>query len=146
MNTKNTGTRNIAAKNFIKNFMLCGLIGWCNECFWTGMCSIMKHKDRMLPCRTSVWMFPIYGMAAVLSPLSRFLGHANTLLRGTVYTVCIFVMEFASGSLLKKLHACPWDYSNAKLNIRGVIRLDYAPVWFGLGLLYEKVLSRKSRI
>lgn len=88
-------------------------------------------------------MFPIYGMAAVVSPLSKFLSKANTFVRGTIYTVCIFLMEFLSGSFLKKHHMCPWDYSKAKFNIKGVIRLDYAPVWFALGLLYEKVLRRQ---
>lgn len=36
----------------------------------------------------------------------------------------------------------PWDYSHARLNVKGVIRLDYAPVWFLTGLLYEKLLNK----
>ncbi len=83
----------------------------------------------------------------MLSPISTWISGANTLIRGGVYTICIFAVEFLSGSFLKKLHVCPWDYSKAKLNIRGVIRLDYAPAWFALGLLYEKVLvGRKAGI
>ena len=140
INVKNT-------KKFLKDFLLCGLIGWCNECFWTGLSSLKEHKDKRLLCQTSVWMFPIYGMAAMLSPISTWISGANTLIRGGVYTICIFAVEFLSGSFLKKLHVCPWDYSKAKLNIRGVIRLDYAPAWFALGLLYEKVLvGRKAGI
>lgn len=37
---------------------------------------------------------------------------------------------------------CPWDYSHAKTNIDGVIRLDYAPLWMAAGLLFERILIR----
>ena len=46
--------------------------------------------------------------------------------------------------LLKKRNMCPWDYSKARWNIKGVIRLAYAPVWFLTGLLYERVLKRSG--
>ena len=136
------GKEKYSWKNFAKEFALCGLIGWCSECFWTGLYAIREHKDRKLTCRTSVWMFPIYGMAAVLRPLSQILRKANTLVRGLVYTACIFGTEYVTGRLLQKHQACPWDYSKARFNIRGVIRLDYAPVWFALGLIYERILKK----
>lgn len=59
--------------------------------------------------------------------------------------VHIFFAEFISGSILKKLGICPWDYSGTPFNIEGVIRLDYAPLWFGLGLFYEKLFRRQKR-
>ena len=59
-----------------------------------------------------------------------------------IYTAGIFLVEFVSGSLLKKSNNCPWDYSSAKYNIKGVVRLDYAPLWFVMGLIYEKILSK----
>ena len=40
---------------------------------------------------------------------------------------------------------CPWDYSRARSNIQGVIRLDYAPVWFLTGLLYERLLQKEAK-
>ena len=46
-----------------------------------------------------------------------------------------------SGTLLRKVDACPWDYSNTPFNIKGLIRLDYAPLWFCAGLLFEKILN-----
>ncbi len=52
----------------------------------------------------------------------------------------IFTTEFLTGSILKKNNCCPWDYSKAKLNINGIVRLDYLPVWFAVGLIYEKML------
>lgn len=64
--------------------------------------------------------------------------------RGCIYTGCIYVTEFITGTLLKKIKACPWDYSKAKLNVKGVIRLDYAPAWFLLGLFYENLLKKDA--
>ena len=68
------------------------------------------------------------------------------LLRGSIYSAGIFVCEYLTGSFLKKKGICPWDYSNAKTNINGVIRLDYAPLWMMAGLLFERVTvpRRKS--
>lgn len=127
---------------FMKNFLRCGSVGWCLECFWTGLGGMIGHKDKTLPCRTSVWMFPIYGIAAIIEPLSNKMKNLPTVIRGSVYTVLIFTTEFLTGSLLKKHHSCPWDYSKAKLNYKGLIRLDYAPAWFISGLIFEHVVKQ----
>lgn len=128
-------------KHIATDFLLCGACGWCMECFWTGLGSIFGRRDRKLTCNTSIWMFPIYGMAAFISPISNKLKNRGTLVRGGVYTIGFFLTEFGTGELLKKFKACPWDYSKAKLNYDGIIRLDYAPVWFVVSLLYEKMLK-----
>lgn len=125
----------------LKNkFILCGLTGWCLEIFWTGLCSFQRRQMK-LEGRSSIWMFPIYGMAAFFSPLSRLLKNKCVWVRGLVYTGSIFAAEFITGSLLKKHDMCPWDYSRSRWNIKGVIRLDYAPVWFAAGLLYERLMN-----
>ncbi|MDI9509306.1 MAG: hypothetical protein GX319_09365 [Clostridiales bacterium] len=131
-------------KNFINNFFICGLCGWCMECFWTGLGSFKKWKsnDRTLSCHTSIWMFPIYGLAACLSPICTKLQKRNALLRGGVYAFLIYTIEYTTGVILKKYRACPWDYSKSKFNIKGVIRFDYAPAWFLTGLIFEKILDR----
>jgi uncharacterized membrane protein len=113
------------------------------ECIWTGLDSLRKHTDKTLSCHTSVWMFPIYGMAACLTPICNKLKNRSALLRGGVYALLIYIAEFTSGVILKKHGACPWDYSKAKLNYKGVVRLDYAPAWFLAGLFFEKILNRK---
>lgn len=132
----------ILMKKYMNDFILCGLIGWCMECFWTGLDSMRKRTDRTLSCHTSVWMFPIYGMAACLTPICKKLKNHSALLRGGVYAFLIYFGEYTTGVILKKYGACPWDYSKAKLNYKGVIRLDYAPAWFLAGLFFEKVLNR----
>lgn len=89
-------------------------------------------------------MFPIYGMAVALYPLSRLLHKKPFFLRGCIYTLFIFLTEFLTGKFLKKRGLCPWNYDNAKYNVEGLIRLDYAPYWFGTGLLYEFILNKTS--
>lgn len=122
-----------------KDFLVCGLTGWCMEILFTSAESLLKHDKRMIG-RTSLWMFPIYGTASIISPLYKVLKHIPTLLRGGIYAVGIFCFEYLSGTFLKKHHVCPWDYSGAKASINGVIRLDYAPFWMAAGLLFERIL------
>lgn len=124
----------------IKNFFTCGIVGWCLEILFTAWHSL-KRQDYKLMGNTSLWMFPIYGMAALLSPLSIFLKKKPVFFRGCVYTLFIFLTEFVSGKFLKKRGVCPWNYDHSKYNIDGVIRLDYAPLWFCTGLLYEFILK-----
>ena len=128
----------------IKKFFTCGLLGWCLEILYTAACSLKNHDIR-LKGNTSLWMFPIYGLAALFQPLSILLKGKPLFLRGCIYTICIFTTEYVTGAFLKKKHACPWNYEDAPLNIQGVIRLDYAPFWFGTGLLYEFLLNRSSK-
>ena len=93
---------------------------------------------------TSLLMFPIYGMAAALSPISKLLRKRNVMIRGTVYMLLIFTAEYTTGWLLRKWDMCPWDYSEAALNVDGLIRLDYAPYWFAAGLLFEHCLQESQ--
>jgi len=130
---------------YAKNFILCGLIGWCLECIWTGLASLI-HGDRALTCHTSFWMFPIYGMASFIEPIHKHAKHKPVAIRGILYTILIYIVEFVTGCLLKLIHACPWNYSKARHNLKGVIRLDYFPAWFGMGLLYEKILDLIDQI
>ena len=124
------------------NFILCGLTGWGFECFYTGLYSVFR-KEHTLPCKTSLWMFGIYGLGALIKPIYKVIKNIPLIIRGSIYTILIFLTEFTSGLFLKKHNACPWDYSQAKYNIKGVIRLDYAPLWFIVGLIYEKILSKR---
>lgn len=130
------------------NFIKCGMIGWAMELFFSSMDALTRSSDRRLIGRTSLLMFPIYGAASVMKPLAEKLSRKPVLLRGGIYTGLIYAGEYASGKFLKKRDMCPWDYSDAKYNIDGVIRLDYAPVWFTLGLVFEKCLcpGRAKRI
>lgn len=126
-----------------KNFIICGLTGWCLEILFTAFDSFRKRELTLIG-KTSLWMFPIYGMAAIIKPLYLRIKNLPTLIRASIYSILIFIGEYISGSILKKYNVCPWDYSNARANIKGVIRLDYAPYWMLTGLLYEKIICRKK--
>lgn len=128
-----------------RNFLICGLTGWCMEILFTSAGSLFKHDKRLIG-HTSVWMFPIYGMAACIEPIYKKIKGKPALLRGTLYSLGIFSFEYLSGSLLKKYHVCPWDYSESKANVDGVIRLDYAPFWMAAGLLFERILVHADRL
>ncbi len=121
------------------HFLLCGSMGWGLEVLWTGLHSLWKGEPT-LSGTSSLWMFPIYGMAAVIRPLSRRLGNVPFFFRGTLYMMGFYLVEFTTGSALRRIHACPWDYSGCRCHYKGLIRLDYAPLWFFIGLFYEKIL------
>jgi len=125
---------------FIKNFFKCGLIGWCMEIIFTSLKSL-RDRDMTLKGVTSLWMFPIYGCAAAVAPVSRLLEKKPAWLRGVTYMGMIFSTEYFSGKLLSRRKLCPWDYGKCKWNIGRVIRLDFAPCWFGAGLLFERLLK-----
>lgn len=52
-------------EQFIYHFFQCGIAGWCLEVLFTSMESVML-KDWRLMAKTSLLMFPIYGMGAIL--------------------------------------------------------------------------------
>ena len=108
-------------------FLLCGAIGWCLEIFWTGLHSLLSGEFTMMG-KTSLLMFPIYGCAAVIAPVSRKLSSVPAVIRGFLYTAGIFFTEFFTGTLLRYFHMCPWDYSNSPFQYKGLIRFDYTPL------------------
>ena len=126
-----------------KRFVLCGILGWCMEIVFTSARCLVT-KDSRLMGHTSLWLFPIYGLAGCIYPLSRVLKHFPVWLRGALYSGCILSVEYASGMILKHFSCCPWNYEGAKYNINGVIRLDYAPFWAAAGLIFEKILLAQS--
>lgn len=143
-------------KEFGRNFLKCGVAGWCLEIIFTSMESIMARDMRLIG-RTSLLMFPIYGMGALLGPISRgmdrWIGDAKVLglkdkfwRHGLNDMVLIFLAEYVSGAFLKARGMCPWDYSGRLFNIDGLIRLDFAPFWFGTGLLFERLTLRKPGV
>lgn len=123
-----------------RNFVICGLTGWCIEVAFTSMCAIGK-KDKKLMGQTSAWMFPIYGMASIIGEISPKISHWHVLKRGLLYGTAIMAGEYISGSILKSLDVCPWNYDNCKYSIKGLVRPDFLPLWMLTGLLYEKILS-----
>ena len=105
--------------------------------------------------QTSLLMFPIYGCGAVLAPIGRLvdrwigdgpLSPADWIIRhGLLYMVLIFTAEYLSGAFLQSKGICPWDYTGYQTSVNGLIRLDFAPLWFLAGLLFERISMIRSR-
>lgn len=123
-----------------KNFVICGLTGWCIEVAFTSA-NAWKKKDKKLTGQTSAWMFPIYGMASCIGIVSPKISGWPTLCRGLLYGTAIMTAEYLTGSILNAFDSCPWNYEGEKYAIHGLVRLDYLPLWIATGLLYEKILQ-----
>lgn len=109
------------------------------EIIFTSFGALLQGDVRLLG-RTSIWMFPIYGMASLIGLIYKKIEYWPVLLRGLLYSCGIMLGEFLSGSFLKLFSACPWDYSDSLLHINGVVRLDYFPFWVAAGLVFERLL------
>lgn len=130
-------------KRFLQNFLLCGIVGWCMEIIFTAL-NALRRRDIRLTGTTSIWMFPIYGCAALLDPVRRLLQKRPFWIRGLTYMTLIFSTEYLTGILLCRRSLCPWNYRRSRWNIKELIRLDFAPYWFGAGLLFEWILNSRA--
>lgn len=72
-----------------KRFILCGLVGWCLEIFWTGLKSLQRRQLKLMG-HSSIWMFPIYGMAFLFAPISRLLRKKSVWVRAASMRVGFF--------------------------------------------------------
>ena len=106
-----------------KDFIKCGILGWCLEITFTALHSLQQRKFT-LQGTTSLWMFPIYGAGCLLRPICALVKKCHWFVRGCVYALFIFVAEYLSGRFLLKKGLCPWSYGKARWNIGKVIRLD----------------------
>lgn len=123
----------------IERFIIYGLAGWCMEIIWTGIGSFLDG-DIYLNARTYIWMFPIYGLAILFEPIHDRIRAWPVIIRGGVYTLLIFIIEYLAGWTLQNIiGVCPWDYGDSTFSIDGFIRLDYAPAWFVAGLIFERI-------
>ena len=125
-----------------RNFVVCGLTGWCIEVFFTSLCAAGK-KDRKLMGQSSAWMFPIYGSAVIIGDIYKKIYKWPSLLRAFLYGVGIMIVEYVSGCFLTKMDVCPWSYEGCRYSIKGVIRLDFLPLWMMAGMLYERILTKE---
>lgn len=125
-------------KGMLIRYIIYGLLGWNMEIIWTGLSSALQGSRNLIG-HTSIWMFFIYGLAVfLLEPVHNMIGGLHWFWRGCIWTLFIFCIEFFSGMLLKAMGIHAWHY-HCTTAILGVIRLDYAPLWFVVGLIFEKI-------
>jgi len=127
--------------NMLKShFLIYGFIGLIMEVLWTGFWSLLSGNFA-LTGHTYIWMFFIYGLAVFLEPIHDQIRGWNFFSRGFTWAILIFSIEFVTGYGLQLIVGeCPWDYSKStNLTLLGLIRYDYFPAWFIVGLLFEKL-------
>ena len=90
---------------------------------------------------TSLWMLPVYALAAPLfEPLHERLRQRSVVARVPAYALGFSVVEYGSGRILRRVRgAAPWDYSHSCLNLHGLVRVSYLPVWGVAGLACERL-------
>lgn len=137
-------------------FVVYGLAGWCSEILTTGLRSHGRDGTWRLTGTTYLWMLPIYGVAAVLfepaHTAARDAGWPRWA-RGLAWTAGIYVVEAASGELIRVgVGEVPWDYARPRghkpvpRHFRGLVRPAYAPVWFAVGLGMERLHDLLDRV
>jgi len=122
-------------------FAVYGGLGWCFEVLSTGLHDFARYRDPRLQSRSSLWMFPIYGLLQPLyEPLHDALRDKPAVVRGGAYAVGIMAVEYLTGRAIRGLVGeAPWDYTYAKVHIDGLVRPAYFPLWAGVGLAMERV-------
>lgn len=124
-------------------FVLYGLLGWCLEIVWTALCDFAARRDLRLVGTTYLWMFPIYGLLAVLyEPAHDAVRAWPWPARALLWALGFTAVEWATGRTLAALVGrCPWDYvaAGARFAANPYVRWDYLPLWASVGLALEPV-------
>ncbi|MCF8276428.1 MAG: putative ABC transporter permease [Flavobacteriales bacterium] len=132
------------------SFALYGGLGITTEVFFTAISDLINSgnfDDLSLKGQSYIWMFPIYGLAAILFPLAfSVLKKWNRMLRYIIYGAGILLVELITGFLLEQFTGrCPWEYQTG-WHFGGYIRFDYLPLWMLFGALIEEFHHFNKRI
>jgi hypothetical protein len=131
-------------------FLIFSVFGISMEIFWSAFIGYFSSKNPRLMGKSTLWMFPIYGSILFIVTLTSWVyGSYPWWFRGLIYMFLILIWEYFSGLFVRLLvGVSPWDYaketsdgigSPKKFNLDGLICLEYAPLWFILGLVAESL-------
>ena len=132
------------SRRVLFRFVLFGLMGLLFEVL-TG--SVMKawKGDWNLHGATSPWMILDYGLFAVLlMPAAEWLKRRRVPLAGRAfaYMLLIYAVEYASGHLFTVCGLRIWNYRWLTYHFQEQIALEFAPVWYAMGLAAEFLYGR----
>ena len=123
--------------------VLFAVLGLGLEVIFTGIFDCRRGTLCHLMGYSSLWYLPLYMLVPVFFAFgSSLVFQFNWFMRGIIYMLAIFAIEYVAMFLLRLLlGASPSEksYYQSPFNIKGLIRLDFAPVMFALGLFLECV-------
>ncbi len=132
-------------------FWLITVWSLASEAFFTGVADTIRDFfagrpfDSNLPCRTSLWSIPVYGISAAVAFTAVDLINPNFFnwawwKRGLVYAFCTFGFEFSWGAFLEELTGtCPWLYRDSPYLALRYIKPEYFGLWFLFGFSLERI-------
>lgn len=122
---------------------LFAVLGLGFEVLFTSVTDFKGDKRRFLMGYSSLWYAPLYACAPLfLNCASVVVFALPMLVRGVVYALVIWLFEYIGMWLLRLLlGASPSEeqYLKSRWNVHGLIRLDFFPAMFLMGLAFEFV-------
>jgi uncharacterized membrane protein len=125
-------------------FMLYAFLGLLLEVTLGAVISLSEGKYT-LRGNTSLWMLLDYGLfGVILMPIKQrlVLFRLPLLIRGIIYMLLIYAVEYLSGTLFTAFGLHIWSYHHHQYHLHGQIALNYAPLWYCLGLFAELIYGR----
>lgn len=132
--------------DLVFQMIIFAVLGLGLEVVFTGAYDWRRSNPRHLIGYSSLWYLPLYSISPVfLHFVGASLFGLPILLRGLVYMASIFAVEYAGMLCLRKLlGSSPSEvgYYQSRWNVDGLIRLDFAPAMFLMGLFFEFIYRR----
>ncbi|XP_077494229.1 transmembrane protein 229B-like [Amblyomma americanum] len=122
---------------------LYALHGYLIEVTFTAAWNLVASGSLELRGHSSVWSLAIYSISCVAMEKINGLFHRRGFAlpaRALAHTCWIYAWEFTTGLVLRAMGWCPWDYSDFQFNVAGLVTLEYAPLWFLCGVLFEMLM------
>lgn len=130
-------------QRFIFELILYAVLGLGLETVFTAAMDWRKDPKRHLMGYSSLWYLPLYGLTSVFMHCAgKYIFPLHWLFRGLIYMVVIFAIEYLGMLALRILlgeSPSQSGYYQSRWNVHGLIRLDYAPAMFLMGMLFEYV-------
>ncbi|XP_077587533.1 transmembrane protein 229b isoform X1 [Stigmatopora nigra] len=120
--------------------------GFVCEVIFTACWEFVVHRNWKFPGTSSLWAFVLYGtcMLAMERIFLRLRDRVNVVVRCLVYTLWIYLWELSTGLLLRRLGACPWNYSKLRYNFMGLVAAEYAVLWYFATFLAERLVIQNT--
>jgi uncharacterized membrane protein len=132
--------------DLVFQMLIFAVLGLGLEVIFTSALDWRQSNPRHLLGYSSLWYLPLYSISPVfLHFTAASLFGLPIVLRGVVYMAFIFAVEYVGMFCLRRLlGSSPSEvgYYQSPWNIHGLIRLDFAPAMFLMGLFFEFIYRR----